>query len=474
VAGDTHLGGSEIPTHQPREDSQPLPVTPISGHDPTDLWIWMSWYTRIRLGVPVFLVPLAYFVHLLLGTPFDAPKIIAVSFLTLPITVISLRLLRGWEADPVAHARALEYMASTHTIWDIICTALAVHYAGGAMGPFWPFPFVPVIVASALLPQWRMLALHSAIAIAATALSAWHGGVGRMLSPIALSFMFLGFSAFLTSAVAGRISRQRVARRELDRLRAERDLAEAVARRREEILSVVSHELASPLTTLRGYVRLLREAKGRDRGGSNLLERIDRQVERLSALAGDLLQMASTTAGALQLRRGHLDLVEQLHDAIDGARLQFPEADLRLTGEPTCPGVWDRDRLAQLFSNLISNAMKFAGAKSKVEIEVRCEPGHQVHLLFRDDGPGISPEALRRIFEPFQRYSAERGGGLGLGLAIARSVVELHEGRIWAESPPGGRGATFHVILPTDAKPSGSMAAIDSDPSMPSAQTESL
>jgi len=419
----------------------------------------MEWFTRFRLLVPFMLVPSGYLVHRLLATQrFDLGNILAISVGTLPVTSISAVLLRSWRKDVAKHGKHLEQLVSFQTIWDIVLTTLAVHYAGGASGPFWPFPYVPVVVASALLPTGRSLFRHSVVAIAATAISAWSDGPAMVAAPILLSLMFLGFSAVVTSMVSQKLSSLRAQRREVARLHAEKDLAEAVARRREEILSVVSHELASPLTTLRGYVRLLREEKGRDRANEHLWGRVDRQVERLSSLADDLLEMASTSAGALRLERGPLDLVEQLSEITEGARLQFPEADIRLIGETKALGVWDRDRLDQLFGNLVSNAMKFAGAKSRLEIDVKRPSLREVHVIIKDDGPGISEDALSRIFEPFQRYSTERGG-LGLGLAIAQTIVDLHEGKIWAESPDG-KGAHFHVVLPTDCKPSGEHATV--------------
>ena len=424
-----------------------------ASHDPEDLLVWMEWFTRFRLFVPIMLVPAGYAVHRLLGTPrFDLGSVLVVSTFTLPITILSFVLLRSWRHDARNRVRELERLASAQTVWDIVFTAAGVHFAGGAGGPFWPFPFVPVMVAAALLPTVRALALHSAVAIVATALSAWSSGAAEVMAPLLLGVMFLSFSALVTAAVSRRIATVRAERQDLSRLRGEKEMAEAIARRREEILSVVSHELASPLTTLRGYVRLLKEAKGRDRGNVHLIERVDRQAARIAALADDLLEMASSSTGALRLRRASLDLVEQLREVIETIRVQYPDADVQLRGAAHVVGAWDRDRLDQLFGNLLANAMKFAGSRCRVEVEVEPVEDREVHVRITDDGPGISAEALGRIFEPFQRYSTERGG-LGLGLAIARTIVELHAGRIWAESG-GDRGAVFHVVLPTRAAPS--------------------
>jgi signal transduction histidine kinase len=446
LAGDPNLSEAR------REPSGAFVTTPTAGLDPDDLWDWLSWYTRGRIAVPIVLVPGGYAVHVVLHTPFDLMALLWISLMTLPITIVSTMLLRRWKDNTAAHSVALERLVTVQMMWDTGFTALAVRYAGGPIGPFWPFPFVPPILATAVVPSRRMFMLIGGFALAMTALFARPWTVDALVPPLVLGAMFVSFAAFMNTAISNRVISQRLQRRELDHLRAEKTLAEAVARRREEILGVVSHELASPLTALRGYVRLLQEDKTRDERGAHLLERVDRQVARLSSLADDLLAMASTDAGTLQLKRSQMDIVGGLRELVEATRLQYPEATLALEGEPQVIGVWDRDRLDQLFSNLVANAMKFAGAKCRLSITVTRKET-EVEIDVTDDGPGISADALRRIFEPFQRYSAERGG-LGLGLAIAQTMVDLHGGRIWATSP-NGRGATFHVVLPTDTRPTG-------------------
>ena len=429
-------------------------VAEAARHEAPTLLHWVKYFVRTRWVLPFVLVPGTYAVHLLLHTAYDLAAICWVALATLCLNgvaaLVASHLGRAPELDRVALSRHV----SVVTLCDALLLVVGVHYSGGAMGPFWPFPFIPVIVGAAIVTSQRALALNFVIAVGATAISASPHGVMASFAPVLLSSLFLSFGALLVNAVARDLRRQRLVSLKLDRALGDRRIAESEARRREEILSVVSHELASPLMTLRGYVRLMQENKNRDRN-AQLLDRVERQVQRISSLADDLLEMASTQAGAMRLQRRPFELVEALRELRENARVQHPDADIRLEAGELVTGTWDRDRLEQLVGNLVSNAVKFGGARSRVEIVVARENVREVRISVTDDGPGISKDALGRIFEPFQRYSSERGG-LGLGLAIARAVVELHQGRIWAESPsdPSGRGATIHVVLPTDAGPS--------------------
>ena len=415
------------------------------------LLAWMWFFVRMRWLLPFVLVPGTYGVHLLLGTPYELRALCSVAIAT--FVVNGLATLAARRVGNAPDGATMVRLVGAITNADTLLLVVSVHYSGGAMGPFWPFPFIPVIVGAALVPSQRALALNFVVALGATAVSAGPSS----FAPLLLSSLFLGFGAQLAHAVYRDLRSRRRGAMELDRALENRQVAKAEARRREEILSAVSHELASPLMTLRGYVRLMQENKNRDRN-QQLLDRVERQVQRLSSLADDLHEMASTQAGAMRLWRRPFELVEALRELREGASVQHSGADIRLDATDTITGTWDRDRLEQLFGNLVSNAVKFGGARSQVTILVAREGPREVRISVTDDGPGISEDALARIFEPFQRYSSERCE-LGLGLAIASVVVELHEGRIWAESP-SGRGVTIHVVLPTDAKPSEQRSAV--------------
>jgi signal transduction histidine kinase len=177
-----------------------------------------------------------------------------------------------------------------------------------------------------------------------------------------------------------------------------------------------------------------------------------RQVKKLSELVGDLLDVSRITAGRLTLELEDVDLVPLVREVLArhetsatrvGSTLHFEDVDARLTGR------WDRLRLEQVVTNLVDNAVKYGSGRP---IHVRVEPnGSGAKLTVRDEGIGIAPEYLPRIFGRFERAVSERHyGGLGLGLYITRTLVEALGGMVRVESEHG-RGSTFTVELPVDA-----------------------
>ncbi len=224
---------------------------------------------------------------------------------------------------------------------------------------------------------------------------------------------------------------------------------------RDDFLSVASHELKTPLTTLKLQTQRL-EGMASQVGGApvardQLLRAVapcSRQVVRLEKLVGQLLDVTRIAAGRLQLEREVVDLAklvteltERFHDELAQAR-----SPLRLSaGEPVV-GRWDPFRLDQVISNLLGNAIKY-GAAGPIEVSVT-QDGERGYVVVRDHGIGIAPEKQGKIFAPFERVvSGRHYGGLGLGLYIARSIVEAHGGRITVDSREGG-GAAFTVKLP--------------------------
>jgi signal transduction histidine kinase len=394
------------------------------------------------------MTPIFYAIFRLRNQPFNLAAAAVVVPVAVLLGVASTALLRRYRARLIAHERWLERFLLASFGLDVVFFGIGVYYAGER--GLWSRPFIciPVILAATLLPDMFTFGALSCLAVTVTLLATHPSGAYEILARLLLCFSLLAVGAFIAFAMLRIQRRHRGERAELERMRRDKMLAEAVSRRREEILSAVSHELASPLTTLRGYIRLLRESKGRDRGSSHLIDRLDRQADRLASLAGDLRAMAGTADESTRLIGSNFDLVDMLREIVGSARAQHPEAEVRLLGEERVFGAWDRERLDQVFGNLVTNAFQFAGAKAHVTIDVARTNEHAVQISVFDDGPTIAPAALARVFEPFQRYSAERGG-LGLGLATARAAVEAHGGRIWAESS-GERGAAFHVSLPVD------------------------
>ncbi|HEX5750682.1 MAG TPA: ATP-binding protein [Archangium sp.] len=234
------------------------------------------------------------------------------------------------------------------------------------------------------------------------------------------------------------------------------ELQEAV-RLRDEFLSVASHELKTPLTPLSLRLQGL-ERSIRAEPGSLMAQRLGkevdvmrRQVKRLSDLVNELLDVSRITTGRLKLLLEEVDLTEVTREVV--ARFQ-PEAqragcELILDTNGPVSGHWDRLRLEQVLTNLLSNAIKY-GAGKPVHLRVE-QREDRSRLVVRDEGIGIEPEAMGRIFNRFERAVSERHyGGLGLGLYVTRQIIVAMGGNVTAESTPA-QGATFTVELPRQA-----------------------
>jgi len=245
--------------------------------------------------------------------------------------------------------------------------------------------------------------------------------------------------------------------RELARKSAE---LEALNRRKDEILAMVAHDLRNPLGSIAGFgLALQRELDGVVDGQARLmLERITGLSEYLLALVEDLLDASAIDNGALHLSLADTDLTALLEGAVDSHRYAATRKDvaLQLVMRPDGDGgpiraMVDEHRMMQVVDNLLSNAIKYSPVSAGVTITVTCEvDGDDVHLVVADEGPGLTPEDIDGLFEPFQRGSNLTTAGersAGLGLAITRSIVAAHHGSIEVASEVG-RGATFAVRLP--------------------------
>ena len=233
--------------------------------------------------------------------------------------------------------------------------------------------------------------------------------------------------------------------------------AREAIRARDEFLQIASHELRTPLTPLLLQLdmlhRMLDKAGVQNAELSAKLDIATRQTGRLSRLVESLLDVSRITAGRVSLELEPLDLEEVLREVIDRFQAEAHKAgtELRFEADGGLLGSWDRLRLEQIFSNLISNAIKY-GRGEPVEIEARRSRG-VVRVSVTDRGIGIEEESLERIFGRFERAaSARHFGGLGLGLFIARQFAEAHGGALSVKSD-AGQGATFTVFLPCEPPP---------------------
>jgi two-component system, sensor histidine kinase and response regulator len=232
---------------------------------------------------------------------------------------------------------------------------------------------------------------------------------------------------------------------------ATQDLEEA-ERQRLEFTAAIAHELNQPLTTISGSAQLLSRkglpAEIEERARTTIVA----ETRRLARLVQDLTDASELASGRFQVQLEECDVAEVLRDQVEQIAMAGAGQHVTLdisAPHTTIPG--DRDRIAQVISNLIANALKYA-APSDVRLQLR-EEKERLQIVVEDDGPGIPTDHLEAIFQPRVRLDAEgsrASKGRGLGLYIARGIVEAHGGRIWASTRDGG-GATFTVELPISA-----------------------
>jgi PAS domain S-box-containing protein len=248
-------------------------------------------------------------------------------------------------------------------------------------------------------------------------------------------------------------------------------LAEA-DRRKDEFLATLAHELRNPLAPMRNALELLRLKDFQDEQLNQLHKIFQRQVGHMTHLVDDLLEVSRITQGKLELRTQQLDVANALHDAVESVRALMQAASHELTITlPAEPIMLDADpvRLSQVVLNLLNNAAKYTPPGGKIKLSARQECGHAL-IAVKDSGIGIPAESLVNVFDMFSQLTPakERAqGGLGIGLALVRGLVELHGGTITAQSAGPGLGSEFIVRLPVSETGPSIPAAADGVPASP-------
>jgi PAS domain S-box-containing protein len=257
--------------------------------------------------------------------------------------------------------------------------------------------------------------------------------------------------------IARDITERKRAEEERERLLAgeqkARAAAEEASRLKDEFLATISHELRTPLTAIVGWSTMLRADNFDERNTAKALETIERNARAQAQLIEDLMDVSRIITGKLRLDVRPVDLVPIVEAAVDAVRPASEAKNIRLRTvlDPLAgPVPGDPARLQQVLWNLLSNAVKFTAKGGRVEVRLERVDSH-VEISISDDGAGIAPEFLPYVFDRFRQAdqrTVRQHGGLGLGLAIVRHLVELHGGSVRVESLGEGQGATFTVALP--------------------------
>lgn len=239
----------------------------------------------------------------------------------------------------------------------------------------------------------------------------------------------------------------------------------AANRMRANFISMVSHELRTPLNTINGFLEIVLDGQvgPLNQRQQEFLEYAHISTQQLTTLVEDILFISKADSGQFTLRLGEVSVTKLVAQALQSLQTVADKAEVHLVAsipESLPPVEADELRLQQVLSNLLNNAIKFSAPGSEVHVAARVEDA-EIRFTVSDHGKGIAPEDHQRIFERFYQSESgarERAGGYGLGLSIAKLIVEQHGGRIWVASTPG-EGATFSFAMPltparVDAQPS--------------------
>lgn len=261
----------------------------------------------------------------------------------------------------------------------------------------------------------------------------------------------------LNDEVARRVQVEEALRRSEIALRERALEAESANRAKDEFLATVSHELRTPLNAILGWSSLMLGHRHEPQV-EKAFDVIHRNAVAQAKLVDDILDVSRIITGKLALETRSVDLATLVDEAVEVVRPSADAKRLSIAWSPPpggCVMVADPDRLRQVIWNLLSNAVKFTPPGGKVEVETARE-GEELTILVRDSGEGIEPEFLPWVFDRFRQADSSttrRAGGLGLGLALVRHIVELHGGEVEAQSEGRGKGATFRIRLPSAITP---------------------
>jgi signal transduction histidine kinase len=232
--------------------------------------------------------------------------------------------------------------------------------------------------------------------------------------------------------------------------------AEAANQAKDEFLTILSHELRTPVNAVMGWAQLLEQGRLDEPGRRKALDAIRRNATIQTELVSDILDASRIRTGTLSLDRQPMELSAAIENAVDSVRPAALAKGIQIATElQPVSIVGDVQRLGQVVRNLLTNSVKFASSGGRIRLSSWCVDSH-VAIVVEDDGPGISPDFLPHLFEQFRQAdpsTTREHQGLGLGLAIVRRIVESHGGTVDASNRTDGQGAVFTVRLPLEPEP---------------------
>jgi len=382
-------------------------------------------------------------------------------------------LLLSWSSSRKIDRRDIPELAS---LFVLLLIVVMIVFGGWFPGPVKIYPLaylcLPCLLWAALKFDQRIVT-SAIVLMAGLAIRGAKHGYGPFVQSSAnvtllLLMSFVGTSSLMTLLVAAVTTERRKAEAEKWRLASElemhrgrllqreshaRQQAEEASRLKEEFLATVSHELRTPLNAVVGWSKLLRSGKLDADGASHAVEVIERNAAAQRQIIEDLLDVSRIVTGKLRISTQPVDLLLVIHAAIDAVRPAAEAKEIKISMHIEAPDAIvkaDVERLQQVFWNLLANAVKFTPHAGVIDVYLERRDS-LAEIRIEDTGPGVPPEFLPHIFERFSQAdgsSTRKHGGLGLGLAIVRHLVELHGGTVSAANRQDGSGAILTVCLP--------------------------
>jgi signal transduction histidine kinase len=335
------------------------------------------------------------------------------------------------------------YVSTLLLMTATLLGAISVDYLA-----LWPFIMTPLYAVPVLIAAYRLSprAVGTTAALV-TVVNLVSGLIqGTPLEIVLLYSSGLVMVAYLAVSLAWQRQRSSYYAAEAEQ---HAQAAEAAHQRLREFLSMITHDLRNPLTAILGYLQILhkRSAEITSEPQRRALSSIEAAAHEIDRLVNDLQDAGTIGAGHFSIQTARIDLLKVARRVINKHQAVTVSHQLTLDAPQQLEGEWDGERISQLLTNLISNAIKYSPRGGEVRVTVRKVAGEAV-VSVSDQGIGLSREQIERLFQPFTRlYSGREIKGTGLGLYICKAIAEAHGGRIWVESKPG-QGSTFSVALP--------------------------
>jgi signal transduction histidine kinase len=410
--------------------------------------------TQLRLFVAVLCLLVVLYLKFVVNFVFPIEPII---ILFLVITAVNglYRLVTPRFPD-FSHHFMFYYLRST---FDAAMITILIHYTGGVKSPFILIYLIGLISVS-IIGQTNIayvLAIQVALFYLASNLLEASFVLPHYQLPILQGSLYLNINYILAltcSLLLTSLTLIYMVSFLTRKIINSQQQIEALSNARIHFINQVAHEIRSPLTSVVGYTQLLTEQKlgPLPEAQQEPVHIIQRQAQRILDMVNDLLNISRLESGTVKLNKKSASLIEVARQAIEAFGPQINAKKIILVQEfdpQTPPVVIDEDKMIEVFTNLISNSIKFCGNGCRVFLSIA--PGkNEVLVSLRDEGLGIEPVDLPHIFERFYRAnkeSAERKG-TGLGLALTKTIIEAHGGRIWAVSAGVGQGTIFYFALP--------------------------